>query len=77
MTSIYERNMYLYYHIYKVPTIAASQDCNINHFVYLEKVDKISITSNRHLYCSDNVIQSKIIHIDSPISPNSKKTVHP
>ena len=48
MTSVYERNMYVYCHIYKALTIIASQDCNLTHFVYLERVDKLCIHSDRH-----------------------------
>ena len=58
--------------MYKDPTVAASKVCTLNDFAYLEKVDKISMNSGRHLYCGDIIIQSKVVHIDSPTSTNSK-----
>ena len=72
MTSVYEREICSYFHVYKAPTIAASQDFILKKFAYLKKVDKISINSDRHVYCGDSVVQSKVVYIDSPISPKSK-----
>ena len=60
--------MYLYYYIYKSLTIDASHDCNLDHFIYLEKVDKLTINSDCHLYYEYIVIQSKVVYIDSPTS---------
>ena len=37
----------IYIYIYKAPTIATSQDYNLNRFAYLEKVDKLSINYDR------------------------------
>lgn len=64
-------------YIYKALTIIASQDCNLTHFVYLERVDKLCIHSDRHLYCGDSVIQSKVVDIDSLSSLPSKKNEYP
>ena len=54
---MFDRYIYLYYHLYKAPTTLCVQDILLNRFAYLEVVEELPTDSNRQIYygdCRDN-----------------------
>lgn len=52
-----DRNIYLYYHVYKSPTTPCIEDIRLNHFAYLdliEYLDECPTTCNREINYSDH-----------------------
>ena len=47
-------DIYVYCHLYKVPTVPCDQDIMLNHFTYLEVVEELPIDSNRQIYYGDS-----------------------
>ena len=46
---MFNRNIYLYCHLYKAPTTPCDRDIILNHFAYLEVVEELPTDSNRQI----------------------------
>ena len=51
---MFNRNVHLYCHLYKVPTTPCAQDIILNHFDYLEVVEELPTDYNRQIYYCDS-----------------------
>ena len=58
-----DRNVYLYWHTYKLPTIPSSRDIHLNRFVYLQYIYHLPNNYRHHIYSSDSP-NHKIVTID-------------
>ena len=63
-----DRYIYLYYHLYKVPTTPCDQDIILNHLAYLEDVEELPTYSIRQIYYGDRCNNANSVNIEYPLS---------
>ena len=63
-----DKCIYLYCHLYKVPTTSCPQDIILNHFTYLEVVEELPTDSNCQIYYGDSRDNEHSVKIEYPLS---------